>query len=69
MRQDTKWYVIPRTAAMCWLTLAVGVLLLVVTVPRMTDGVAILPMISVLAAVALVVFGVVGLVSPRLRGR
>lgn len=69
MRQDTKWYVIPRTAAMCWLTLAAGVLLLVVTVPRMTDGVAILPMISVLAAVALVVFGVIGLVSPRLRGR
>ncbi|MGW4488345.1 hypothetical protein ACWEOE_31415 [Amycolatopsis sp. NPDC004368] len=72
MAEDRRWNVIPRTAALCWLSVAAGVLLLgssVVTLVTNDARVPVLEIIVSLAGLALIVFGAVGLAKPHLRGR
>lgn len=69
MRNETRMHVVPRTKAACYLTLLAGVLLLAGTTLRLREGVAVLPVVSVVLAVVVIGCAVVGLASPRLRGR
>jgi len=71
MSGETRWTVVPRTAASCALALVAGVLLLGSVIWQMADagGVAVLPLVAAVAAFALIVVAVVGLVLPKTRGR
>jgi hypothetical protein len=71
MSGETRWTVVPRTTGACAIALLAGVLLLGSVIWQMADAgeVAILPMVAAVAAAALVVVAVVGLVRPNTRGR
>ncbi|GAA5171314.1 MULTISPECIES: hypothetical protein [Amycolatopsis] len=72
MTDRTRLHWVPATAARCWLSLFAGVVLLGSSIWMLSTGDERLPVFSVVAAVAaalLVIIAVVGLVSPRLRGR
>ncbi len=69
---ERRWHVIPSTAPLCWLNLAVGAVLLLSSILMLTRTDARLPVflvIAAVAAVALIVLATVGLARPRLRGR
>jgi hypothetical protein len=68
----TRWQVIPRTAPLCWLSLAAGVLLLASSVITLTTSSARVPLLEVVVAVvavALIVCAALGLAKPQLRNR
>jgi hypothetical protein len=71
MSTETRWTVVPRSTASCVLALVAGVLLLGSVIWQMADagGVAVLPLVAAVAAFALIVVAVVGLVLPKTRGR
>lgn len=72
MAGQTRWHVIPRTAPLCWLSLAAGVLLLVSSIITLTTTAARVPVLEVIVAVvavALIALAGVGLARPDLRGR
>jgi hypothetical protein len=71
MRGDTRRRLVPPTPLSSWAVLLVGVAVLVTTVSRMASAgeTAVLPMIAVVLAVASIVLGIAGLMSPRLRRR
>ncbi|WP_326837458.1 hypothetical protein VSH64_21635 [Amycolatopsis rhabdoformis] len=72
MTDNRRWTVIPRTAALCWLSMGAGALLLgssVVTLLTNDARVPVLEIVVSLAGLALIVFAVLGLVKPHLRGR
>ncbi|MEV6899033.1 hypothetical protein [Amycolatopsis sp. NPDC051372] len=72
MAGNTHWHVIPRTAALCWLTMVAGVLLLgssILTLATDDTRVPVLEIIVSVAGAALIVFAVAGLVKPQLRRR
>jgi hypothetical protein len=71
MSGETRWTVVPKTAGACALALVAGVLLLCSVIWQMADagGVAVLPVVAAVAAFALIVVAVVGLVRPKTRGR
>ncbi|MEV4150884.1 hypothetical protein AB0J40_45035 [Amycolatopsis sp. NPDC049691] len=72
MAEQNRWHVIPRTAPLCWISLAAGVLLLVSSIITLTTAAARVPVLEVIvavAAVALIVLAGVGLARPDLRGR
>jgi len=72
MRNDTRWRVIPSTRFACLVSLVAGVLLLGSAIWTMSTEpvrVSVLQIIAGVAAAALIVCAVIGLVSPRLRGR
>ncbi|MEV6828723.1 hypothetical protein [Amycolatopsis sp. NPDC051102] len=69
---ERRWHFIPTTAALCWLYLGVGAVLLVSSILTLTgtDGRApVLAVIAAVAAVGLMALSVVGLARPKLRGR
>jgi uncharacterized membrane protein len=67
---NSNWRVVPRTTTACWIALVAGVLLLASVVWQMVDdGVALLPVVSAVAAALLVLVAVIGLVTPGSRGR
>ncbi|MGC5561842.1 hypothetical protein ACPYPG_03225 [Streptomyces sp. FR-108] len=63
MRERT-WRMIPRNRPLSFLYLLAGVLLAFNSVNQLKDGMAVLPLISGLAAVGLVAVAVVGLARP-----
>lgn len=68
----TRWQVIPRTAPLCWLSMAAGVLLLVSSIITLTTAAARVPVLEVIVAVVavvLIVCAVLGLAKPQLRNR
>ncbi|GAB3899947.1 hypothetical protein GCM10029964_086610 [Kibdelosporangium lantanae] len=69
--RDSRWHFIPSTPANCVLSLVAGLLLAGVTVWQIVDhgSVTVLPAIVVVVSVVWIALAVVGLVSPRLRGR
>ncbi|GAB3899207.1 hypothetical protein GCM10029964_084790 [Kibdelosporangium lantanae] len=69
--RDSRWHFIPSTLANCVLSLVAGLLLVGVTVWQIVDhgSVTVLPAIVVVVSVVWIALAVVGLVSPRLRGR
>jgi hypothetical protein len=71
MSNRTRWRVVPESRFAAGLCLIAGVLVLAGALWQMQDGggVAVLPAIGMVAAVALIVVAVVGLVKPGLRGR
>ena len=71
MSGETRWTVVPRTAGACAIALFAGVVLLGSVIWQMADAgeVAVFPMIAAVAAAALVVVALVGLVRPNTRGR
>ncbi|MET7991993.1 hypothetical protein ABZU76_13865 [Amycolatopsis sp. NPDC005232] len=72
MTGNTHWHVIPRTAALCWLTMVAGVLLLgssILTLATDDSRVPVLEIIVSVVGAALISFAVAGLVKPQLRGR
>ncbi|WP_103338920.1 hypothetical protein [Amycolatopsis sp. CA-126428] len=69
---DRRWHFTPETAALCWIFLGVGAVLLVSSILTLTgtEGRAPVPaVVAAVAAVALIVLSAVGLVRPKLRGR
>ncbi|MEV6441393.1 hypothetical protein [Amycolatopsis sp. NPDC051716] len=67
-----RWHFIPETAALCWIFLGVGAVLLLSSILTLTgtEGRAPVPaVIAAVAAVALIVLSAVGLARPKLRGR
>lgn len=71
MADRNRWHVVPSTALSCWLYLAVGAVLLVAGVVTLTgaDGTPPFSVLSVIAAVALILCALAGLLRPGLRGR
>jgi hypothetical protein len=72
MRNDTRWRVIPSTRFTCVVSLIAGVLLLgsaIWTLNTQPVRIPVLQIIAGVAAAALIVCAVIGLASPRLRGR
>ncbi|MCS7478481.1 hypothetical protein ACFFQW_18445 [Umezawaea endophytica] len=71
MNSGTKWHVVPPTARACWVSLLLGVAVVISTAARMVSAgeAAVLPVIALVMGVLLVVVAVAGLVSPGLRGR
>jgi peptidoglycan/LPS O-acetylase OafA/YrhL len=72
MAERNHWHVIPRTAPLCWLSMAAGVLLLVSSIVTLTTTAASAPVLEVIVAVlavALMVLAGLGLARPELRGR
>ncbi|MFI5585657.1 hypothetical protein ACIA5G_11530 [Amycolatopsis sp. NPDC051758] len=71
MAERNHWHVIPRTAPLCWLSMAAGVLLLVSSIVTLTmaAGAPVLEVIVAVLAVALMVLAGLGLARPELRGR
>jgi hypothetical protein len=72
MAERTRWHLIPRTAPLCWFSMAAGVLLLVLSVVTLSTTGARVPVfqvIAVVAAAALIAIATLGLVKPQLRGR
>jgi hypothetical protein len=68
----TRWQVIPRTAPLCWLSMAAGVLLLVSSIVTLTTAAARVPVLEVIVAVVavvLIVCAALGLAKPQLRDR
>ncbi|MEV7627970.1 hypothetical protein [Actinoplanes sp. NPDC089786] len=62
---DRWFHVIPRTRPMSAFYLVVGLVLILTTGYRvLTEGAAVLPVVALVAALALVVTAVIGLVSP-----
>ncbi|MDX3195249.1 hypothetical protein PV458_43200 [Streptomyces sp. MN03-5084-2B] len=69
---ERRWHFIPATAALCWLFLVVGAVLLVSSILSLTgtdSRAPVLTVIAAVAAVALIVLSAVGLARPKLRGR
>ncbi|MET9000371.1 hypothetical protein [Amycolatopsis sp. Hca4] len=69
---ERRWHFIPETAALCWIFLGVGAVLLVSSILSLTgtdSRAPVLTVIAAVAAVALIGMSVVGLVRPKLRGR
>jgi len=72
MSQQKRWHVIPRTAPLCWLTLAAGALLLVSSIITLTTTAARMPVLEVIVgvvAIAWMAMAGIGLARPDLRGR
>ena len=71
MAERNHWHVIPRTAPLCWLSMAAGVLLLVSSIVTLTTAgsAPVLEVIVAVLAVALMVLAGLGLARPELRGR
>jgi hypothetical protein len=72
MAEGNRWHVIPRTAALCWISLAAGVLLLVSSIVTLTTAAARVPVLEVIVAavaVALIACAAIGLAKPQLRDR
>jgi hypothetical protein len=68
----TRWQVIPRTAPLCWLSMAAGVLLLISSIITLTTAAARVPVLEVIVAVLavlLIVCAALGLAKPQLRDR
>ncbi|MFE1795925.1 MULTISPECIES: hypothetical protein [unclassified Streptomyces] len=61
---ERTWRIIPTSRPLSALYLLAGVLLLVSAVIQLRDDVAVLPLVSGLAALALVAVAVVGLARP-----
>ncbi|MEW2569141.1 hypothetical protein [Streptomyces sp. NPDC047070] len=61
---ERTWRMIPTSRPLSALYLLAGVLLLVSAVIQLRDGMAVLPLFSGLAALALVAVAVVGLARP-----
>ncbi|MBQ0854724.1 hypothetical protein J8N05_41930 [Streptomyces sp. BH-SS-21] len=61
---ERTWRMIPTSRPLSALYLLAGVLLLVSAVSQLRDGMAVLPLFSGLAALALVAGAVVGLARP-----
>ncbi|MDS0138952.1 MULTISPECIES: hypothetical protein [unclassified Amycolatopsis] len=69
---ERRWRFIPETAALCWIFLAVGAVLLLSSILSLTgtdSRAPVLTVIAAVAAVALIVMSVIGLARPKLRGR
>ncbi|MET1073236.1 MAG: hypothetical protein ABWY11_11375 [Umezawaea sp.] len=71
MHSENRWHVVPTSARNCWIFLVLGLVLVVSTSWRIADAgeLAVLPLISLVLAVALVGLAIAGLVAPKLRGR
>jgi hypothetical protein len=72
MRNDTRWRVIPATRLSCVLSLVAGVLLLgssILTSSRTPFSAPALQIVVAVLAAVMVICAVIGLASPRLRGR
>ena len=71
MQAGRRWSFIPQTKALCVIWIVVGALLLSRPIWKLADTgtVGVFDVIAAIAAAALIVCSVVGLVSPRLRGR
>jgi hypothetical protein len=71
MRGETRWHVIPTSAATCWLSLVLGVVVVASTAWQLNEAgeAAVLPVIALVLGVLMVALAITGLVAPRLRGR
>jgi hypothetical protein len=72
MAESTRWHVIPKTKPLCYLGLVVGILLFVPAVWTLNTESVRVPALEVAVAVIAVILAacsIIGLVSPRLRGR
>ncbi|WP_405466933.1 hypothetical protein OG783_31740 [Streptomyces jietaisiensis] len=65
--RDHPWRIVPASRGMSVLYLLAGVLMAVNAVWQLRTGVGVLPVVSALAALALVVTAVVGLARPDSR--
>ncbi|WP_030378150.1 MULTISPECIES: hypothetical protein [unclassified Streptomyces] len=66
---DRAWRIIPTSRGMSALYLLVGVILAINAAYQLKDDVAVLPLVSGLAALALMVTAVVGLLRPGSRAQ
>ncbi|MEU0135695.1 hypothetical protein ABZ172_16955 [Streptomyces sp. NPDC006296] len=64
---NRTWQMIPSSRGVSALYLVAGVLLAISSAYQLTDEMAVLPLLSGLAAVALVITAIVGLVRPGSR--
>ncbi|MFF5725109.1 hypothetical protein [[Kitasatospora] papulosa] len=64
---NRTWQMIPSSRGMSALYLVGGVILAISAANQLTDEMAVLPLLSGLAAVALVITAVVGLIRPGSR--
>lgn len=72
MTERNRWHVIPRTTALCWISMAAGILLLVSSIVTLMTTAARVPVLEVIVAVvslALIACAAIGLAKPQLRGR
>jgi hypothetical protein len=72
MAENSRWHVIPKTKPLCYLGLFAGILLFASSMWTLSTDSARIPIFSIIAAVcalALAAFSIIGLASPRLRGR
>ena len=71
MSNRTRWHFIPETRTTSVLFLLAGLLLLVSAIWQLqgSAGTPVLLVISAVLAVALIATSLIGLLSPRLRGR
>jgi len=66
---DRTWQIIPTSRVFSALYLIVGVILAVNAAVQLKDGVTVLPLISGLAALALVAVAAIGLTRPTSRAQ